>query len=183
MKVSQKTNALPSRYPAIVGNNETGTALAQKTLSAIAVGDFVLTKDALSPFTNVPGLNPFPWVVAPSTGYVADQNSGFSYFEDGGTSFAGPYVAGLAALLFQKYPAASAKFIIERIIAGASVPENHRPSNVETPISSEASLIAGNAADENFAFRRRQDGSTQTSSTKNRLATIAVARPGCSCVF
>lgn len=134
-------------YTALIGNNETGFELVQKNLSAIAVGDFVLTKDALSPFTNVPGQTPFPWVVAPSTGYVADLNGGYSYWEDGGTSFAGPYVAGLAALLFQKYPNASAQFIIERIIAGAAVPENHAPTFTPGPISSDLSMIVGTPGD------------------------------------
>lgn len=99
-----------------------GPALMAKKGIAIAVGN----EDILSgqPFgtSNLPGDTAFPWVMAPSSGYSPTSDGSYAFHYDGGTSYAGPYVAGLAALLFQKYPDASAKTIIDMIIAGAATP-------------------------------------------------------------
>ncbi|SFC73333.1 S8 family serine peptidase [Massilia yuzhufengensis] len=99
----------------------TGPALSALSGEAIAVGN----QDALAgkPFasSNEPGATPFPWVMAASSGYVPVSGGGYKYFQDGGTSFAGPYVAGLAALLIQQSPDASARDIIASIIRGASI--------------------------------------------------------------
>jgi hypothetical protein len=72
----------------------------------------------------MPGQAPFPWVMASSSGWVPNSQGGYTSWSDGGTSFAGPYVAGLAALLWQQNPAASASEIIHRILAGASIGGN-----------------------------------------------------------
>lgn len=109
----------------IIGGNfsiygASGPALAAKEGMAIAVGNFDIAPGIPFNSSNLPGASPFPWVMASSTGYVPNSEGGYTYYQDGGTSFAGPYVAGLAALLVQKYPDASAKFIIDKIIEGAS---------------------------------------------------------------
>lgn len=99
----------------------TGPALSALSGEAIAVGN----QDALAgmPFgsSNEPGATPFPWVMAASSGYVPVSGGGYKYWQDGGTSFAGPYVAGLAALLFQQSPNATPKEIIASIIRGAEL--------------------------------------------------------------
>ena len=99
----------------------TGPALSALSGEAIAVGN--LNALAGSPYgsSNQPGLAPFPWVMANSSGYVPAVDGGYSFYEDGGTSFAGPYVAGLAALLFQQSPNASASAIIASIVRGAAL--------------------------------------------------------------
>ncbi|HWJ94205.1 MAG TPA: S8 family serine peptidase [Telluria sp.] len=110
----------------IVGGNysiygASGPALAAKSGEALAVGNFDAM--AATPFlsSNTPGATPFPWVMASSSGYVPNPAGGYTYHADGGTSFAGPYVAGLAALLVQQNPNASAAEIIGKIIAGATI--------------------------------------------------------------
>jgi subtilisin family serine protease len=109
----------------IIGGNfsiygASGPALAAKDGIAIAVGNFDVAPGIPFNSSNLPGATPFPWVMASSTGYVPNSDGGYTYYQDGGTSFAGPYVAGLAALLVQKYPDATAKFIIDKIIEGAT---------------------------------------------------------------
>lgn len=109
----------------IIGGNfssygATGPALAAKEGICIAVGNYDVASATPFNSSNLPGDNPFPWVMAPSTGYVPNADGGYTYWSDGGTSFAGPYVAGLAALLIQQSPNADAKTIINKIIAGAS---------------------------------------------------------------
>jgi subtilisin family serine protease len=110
----------------IAGGNESiygasGPALSARSGEAIAVGNL----DALGalPFasSNTPGATPFPWVMASSSGFVPNPDGGYTYHQDGGTSFAGPYVAGLAALLFQQNPSASAAEIIAKILGGATI--------------------------------------------------------------
>lgn len=109
----------------IIGGNfsiygASGPALAAKDGIAIAVGNFDVAPGIPFNSSNLPGATPFPWVMASSTGYVPNSDGGYTYYQDGGTSFAGPYVAGLAALLVQKYPNATAKFIIDKIVEGAT---------------------------------------------------------------
>lgn len=110
----------------IIGGNysiygASGPALVAKGGEAIAVGNFDAM--AATPFlsSNMPGATPFPWVMASSSGYVPNPDGGYTYHADGGTSFAGPYVAGLAALLVQQNPNASAQEIIAKIVAGAAI--------------------------------------------------------------
>lgn len=112
----------------IIGGNysnygPTGPALIGPELGgqAIIVGNFNVMADALFESSNMAGGVPGNWVVAGSSGWVPDSNGGYAYYEDGGTSFAGPYVAGLAALLWQQDPDASAADIIARIVKGASI--------------------------------------------------------------
>ncbi len=107
------------------GNNShygaTGPALSAESGEAIAVGN--LNALAGSPYasSNQPGQDPFPWVMAGSSGYVPTGGGGYAFYDDGGTSFAGPYVAGLAALLFQQSPHASARDVIAGIVRGAAL--------------------------------------------------------------
>jgi subtilisin family serine protease len=108
-----------------VGGNFTiygasGPALLAKAGYCIDVGNFDVTSGLPFASSNLAGDNPFPWVMAASTGYSPTLNGAYSYHLDGGTSYAGPYVAGLAALLFQQNPNATAGDIINKIIAGAS---------------------------------------------------------------
>ncbi|WP_296949351.1 S8 family serine peptidase [uncultured Massilia sp.] len=107
------------------GNNShygaTGPALSAQSGEAIAVGN--LNALAGSPYasSNQPGQAPFPWVMAGSSGYVPTGDGAYAFYDDGGTSFAGPYVAGLAALLFQQSPHASARDVIASIVRGAAL--------------------------------------------------------------
>jgi subtilisin family serine protease len=112
----------------IIGGNysnygPTGPATIAQQLKGevIDVGNFNVM--AAQPFgsSNMPGMNPFPWVMASSSGYVPNGDGGYTYWQDGGTSFAGPYVAGLAALLWQQNPNATAAEIIGKILSGATL--------------------------------------------------------------
>lgn len=112
----------------IIGGNysnygPTGPALVALELGgqAINVGNFNVMANAMFDSSNMAGAVPGNWVVAGSSGWVPDSRGGYAYHEDGGTSFAGPYVAGLAALLWQQDPDASAAEIIDRIVQGASI--------------------------------------------------------------
>ncbi len=70
---------------------------------------------------NLPGTTPFPWVLASSTGYVPTSDGSYATSKDGDSATASAYVAGLAALLFQQSPNATAKQVIDKIILGASL--------------------------------------------------------------
>lgn len=102
----------------------TGPALIAQAGEAIAVGNLDALAGAPFASSNQPGATPFPWVMAGSSGYVPGLDGGYVYHQDGGTSFAGPYVAGLAALLFQQSPDASARTVIDSIVKGASIGPN-----------------------------------------------------------
>lgn len=97
-----------------------GLALAAKNGGAIAVGNFDAAAAKLFSSSNQAGTDPWNWVVASSTGYYPNADGGYTYWNDGGTSFAGPYVAGLAALLFEQNPSWTAKQVIERILMTSS---------------------------------------------------------------
>jgi hypothetical protein len=118
----------------IIGGNfsnygATGPALISHTLNgeSLNVGNYNVKADALFDSSNMAGTTITPWVVASSTGWVPNSNGGYTYYEDGGTSFAGPYAAGLAALLWQQNPNASAAYIIDRITQSASMNADELP--------------------------------------------------------
>jgi hypothetical protein len=111
--------------------------------------------------------------MASSSGYVPNSTGGYTYWNDGGTSFAGPYVAGLAALLWQQNPDATAAQIIGKITAGAHLGESQaladfKSSQVGGPGVDMAQFagqranysIAGNA-DGSFDIANLVDGSTR----------------------
>jgi subtilisin family serine protease len=130
----------------IIGGNysnygPTGPALIAQQLKGevIDVGNYNVPAGAPFDSSNMPGATPFPWVMASSSGYVPNSQGGFTYWGDGGTSFAGPYVAGLAALLWQQNPNASATDIINKIIAGASIGGNAATASLVTVLTGGAS--------------------------------------------
>ncbi len=93
------------------------------------VGDDLLTVGAVGPddrpatFT-VPG----PWVdvAAPGTGVRSLAAGGGTGAPLDGTSFAAPYVAGLAALIREHRPGLSAREVADRIVATARRPASGR---------------------------------------------------------
>lgn len=112
----------------VIGGNysnygPTGPAMIAQQLKGelIDVGNYNVMAGTPFDSSNMPGDTPFPWVMASSSGYVPNSTGGYSYWADGGTSFAGPYVAGLAALLWQQNPSATAAQIIGLIQKGASL--------------------------------------------------------------
>jgi subtilisin family serine protease len=137
------------------GNSSTygasGPALGARSGEAIAVGN--LDAFGALPFasSNSPGATPFPWVMASSSGYVPNSDGGYTYYQDGGTSFAGPYVAGLAALLFQQNPNASAREIIDKIIGGATI------SASPATAAAAGSLLTGSAQADRFQSTAAND--------------------------
>nr|WP_315249155.1 S8 family serine peptidase [uncultured Duganella sp.] len=142
----------------IIGGNfgtygATGPALIAKQLPGelIAVGNYNVPAGAPFDSSNTPGDTPFPWVMAGSSGYVPTASGEYKYWQDGGTSFAGPYVAGLAALLWEQNPDATAAEIIKKILAGASIGENAGTGElskiVGTANADVLQLVAGVAVD------------------------------------
>ena len=108
----------------IIGGNYStwgGTWLARAAREhlAIAVGNLDIGVGRPFHNSNVPGDFVHPWVMASSSGTFPKFDGGDEYMENGGTSFAGPYVAGLAALLIQQNPNASVDEIMHMITAGA----------------------------------------------------------------
>jgi subtilisin family serine protease len=100
-----------------------GPSLAIRKSLGIAVGNYNMITHQTFSESNVPGDQPCPWVVAPSAGWYPSASGGFSYYANGGTSFAGPYVAGLAALLVEAYPTAAPEEVMERLTGGAVLTE------------------------------------------------------------
>jgi len=134
----------------IIGGNysnygPTGPAMIAKQFKgeAIDVGNYNAMAGTAFDSSNMPGTDPFPWVMASSSGYVPNSSGGYTYWGDGGTSFAGPYVAGLAALLFQQSPDATASDIIKKILAGASLGTNEVLAGTSTkPAITQADVTA-----------------------------------------
>lgn len=115
----------------VIGGNfsnygPTGLAAAAKQLNgeALAVGNYKLATATPFGSSNMPGSDPFPWVMASSTGVLPKASGGYAHLDDGGTSYAGPYVAGLAALLWQQDPNASASTIMAKIVSGATLAQS-----------------------------------------------------------
>jgi subtilisin family serine protease len=103
-----------------------GPALAAQQAhgEAIVVGNYNPLTGTAAQASNMPAdASPFPWVMAGSTGYVPNSAGGYNY-NDGNTALAGAYVSGLAALLFQQNPNATAADIINKIVAGADIGGN-----------------------------------------------------------
>ena len=88
----------------------------------IVVGNWSIHDNKLFTTSNTIGVSSVPWVSAPSSGWAAQLNNSYVYFEDGGTSYATPYVSGLAALIFQQHPSWTPAQVIERITSTASLP-------------------------------------------------------------
>ena len=98
-----------------------GPSYSSSYRTCIAVGNVELSR-GLFKDSNKAGFTPLNFVDAPSAGYQPTSQGTYVYNGNGGTSFATPYVAGLAALIFQKYPGISASEVIQKIISSASVP-------------------------------------------------------------
>ena len=88
----------------------------------VSVGNFNL--DTMQPFSssNLGGTNPFPYFFAPSGGYYPEEGESYYFTNDGGTSFASPYISGVAALIFQKYPELSVSELIGKLIDASWIP-------------------------------------------------------------
>ncbi|QGZ39623.1 von Hippel-Lindau disease tumor suppressor protein [Pseudoduganella flava] len=131
-----------------LGHGLTGAATGEMLL----VGNYDLISG--SPFTssNQPGTAPFPWVMAGSSGYLPNSDGGYSSHDDGGTSYATPYVSGLAALLFQQNPNATATEIIDKIIAGASIGANAATGATAAPLTGSAAADRFRSTEVNDSF-------------------------------
>jgi subtilisin family serine protease len=139
----------------VIGGNyssfaPTGPALIGQVLKGelIDVGNYEIMSGSPFSSSNQPGASPFPWVMASSTGWVPNPDGGYAYWNDGGTSFAGPYVAGLAALLWQQNPNATAAEIIGKITAGAALGNSKALGEFESahlgsPAADTANALAG----------------------------------------
>lgn len=145
----------------IIGGNysnygPTGPALTAAVANeAIDVGNFNALSGSLYASSNKAGLTPFNWVVANSSGYTPTVDGSYAFHDDGGTSFAGPYVAGLAALLFQQNPNATATEIMNKITSGASM--GSQPGNVITGTSAiDTHVFSGASA--NYTITTSSDG-------------------------
>jgi len=108
---------------------------------SIAVGNYDLVAGAPFQSSNLAGPTAFPWVMASSSGYVPKPDGGYGYHQDGGTSFAGPYVAGLAALLWEQNPNATAGEIIRKIVAGAELGNSAASVAVEVKATAGADVF------------------------------------------
>lgn len=97
-----------------------GIALASKDGRSLSVANFDPTSSSLFNSSNKAGDSLWPWVSAPSTGYYPNIEGSYKYYSDGGTSFAMPYVAGLAAMLFEQNPSWTAQQVMDRILMTSS---------------------------------------------------------------
>ena len=97
-----------------------GPALASKDGKSLSIANFDPTAAKLFNSSNKAGDSFWPWAMAPSSGYYPNIDGSYAYYDDGGTSFAMPYVAGLAALLFEQNPGWTAQQVMDRILMTAS---------------------------------------------------------------
>ena len=104
----------------------TGPAITSFAGISLSVGNF--NYETSQPFasSNIAGMIKSNYVFAPSNGYYPNAQGGYDKVVDGGTSYASPYVSGIAALLFQKYPNASVDEIIAMIIGSTWIPSAGR---------------------------------------------------------
>ena len=93
-----------------------GPALASKDGKSLSIGNFDPTAAKLFNSSNKAGDSFWPWAMAPSSGYYPNIDGSYAYYDDGGTSFAMPYVAGLAALLFEQNPNWTVQQVMDRIL-------------------------------------------------------------------
>ncbi len=82
-----------------------------------------LAGDTLKPagYTNLAGDQIAAFFFAPSGGWYPDENDG--YVESDGTSLSSPYLAGIAALLYQKWPDITPGEIIDILADSSSIPK------------------------------------------------------------
>lgn len=97
-----------------------GPALASKDGYSLSIGNFDQLTGRLFDSSNKAGDTLWPWVMASSSGYYPTIDGSYAFFNDGGTSFAMPYVAGLAALLFEQNPSWTAQQVMDRILMTSS---------------------------------------------------------------
>lgn len=111
-------------WPAHNGGQEspTGLALSSYTGTSISVGNYNFNSGQPHFDTNLAGPFAHPFFFAPSGGYYPIANGEYKLMLNGGTSFSSPYISGIAALLFQKYPDATVSEIIELIQGSAWIP-------------------------------------------------------------
>lgn len=160
----------------IIGGNfsnygPTGPALIAKIGNeAMDVGNFNALSGSLYDSSNKAGATPFNWVVANSSGYTPTVDGKYAFHDDGGTSFAGPYVAGLAALLFQQNPNATATEIMNKITSGASM--GSQAGNVITGTAGiDAQAFSGLAS--NYTITATKDGFLVTDNTLHLSTSLA----------
>jgi subtilisin family serine protease len=90
--------------------------------NVIVVGNWEMSEFNLFKSSNTIGKYEIPYVVAPSSGWQVQLNNEYSYYHDGGTSSATPYVSGLAALLFQQHPDWIPNQVIKQITSTSTMP-------------------------------------------------------------
>ena len=97
----------------------------------VSVGNFNL--DTMRPFSssNLGGTNPFPYFFAPSGGYYPEEGKSYYFTSDGGTSFASPYITGVAALIFQKYPTIGINALIDKLIEASWIPSLGKEAEID----------------------------------------------------
>jgi membrane-anchored mycosin MYCP len=110
---------------AAAGNLGTGSCTGEEPGEVVLPGWFdsdVLTVGAVDPDGSPAGFTlPGPWVdvAAPGTGLRSLAVGGGTTGGLDGTSFAAPWVAGLAALVRERYPELTATEVVDRILATA----------------------------------------------------------------
>jgi hypothetical protein len=99
---------------------------------SIAVGNFDMA--TMQPFagSNTAGDYSLSFLFAPSSGYYPDYDGGYKYWLNGGTSYASPYISGIAALIFQKYPLASVSEVIALLTSSAWQPSIGRDAVIDS---------------------------------------------------
>ena len=106
----------------------------------IVVGNWNMAQYNLFASSTKPGTSDVPYVIAPSSEWTTSLNNTYAYYEDGGTSYATPYVSGLAALLFQEHPSWTVSQVIQQITSTATL-----PYSTSTSLSTNAVTLPANS--------------------------------------
>ena len=101
------------------------------TYPIITVSD--LNVNTLEPFqhSDLAGTIEFPYFFAPSGGWYPAENNEYVNLGYGGGSYAAPYISGIAAIIFQKYPDITLEELIDKMKEASWIPEFSRTNEIQ----------------------------------------------------
>jgi Ca2+-binding RTX toxin-like protein len=112
--------------------------------NVLTVGNWDMLNNTFFRSSNKADMSGITFVEAPSSGFNLGFNNQYSFSMDTGTSYATPYVSGLAALLVQQHPDWTADRVVKQIAASATMPFTFSGSYNSVALDSSTGQATGN---------------------------------------